>query len=62
MYNLREELEQQLGFDILPREYVFLKSVGRCLTRVSAIAFYSLLINKPLFSSLSSLGMFGFGQ
>ena len=38
IYSLREELEQQLGFDVLPQQYVFLKSVGRCLTRVRVAA------------------------
>ena len=33
---LREEIEQQLGSDLVPRDYVFLKSVGRSLTRVSS--------------------------
>ena len=32
---LREEIDQQLGSDLVPRDYVFLKSVGRSLTRVS---------------------------
>ena len=36
---LRDEIDQQLsGSDIkIPREYVFLKSVGRSLTRVSLV-------------------------
>ena len=34
---LREEVDNQLGSDTVPRDYVFLKSVGRCLTRVSVI-------------------------
>lgn len=34
MYQLRDEIEQQLGADLIPREYVFVKSVGRSLTRV----------------------------
>ena len=35
VYTLREEIEGQLGQDALPRDYVFLKVVGRHLTRVS---------------------------
>ena len=31
---LRQELETQLGDELMPRDYVFLKSVGRCLARV----------------------------
>lgn len=33
VYDLRNELEQQVGEDMLPRDYVFLKSVGRSITR-----------------------------
>ncbi|KAL4236525.1 spermatogenesis-associated C-terminus [Mactra antiquata] len=36
IYALREEIEQQLGSDLVPREYVFVKSVGRSLTRLKA--------------------------
>ena len=32
--NLRDELETQLGAELLPRDYIFLKSVGRSITRV----------------------------
>lgn len=32
--SLREEIENQIGFEIIPREFVFLKCVGRCFTRV----------------------------
>jgi hypothetical protein len=35
IYGLREEVGRQIGYEIIPRDYVFLKSVGRCLTRVS---------------------------
>lgn len=35
VYALRDEIEQQLGTELVPREYVFVKSVGRSLTRVS---------------------------
>ncbi|XP_070562563.1 spermatogenesis-associated protein 1-like isoform X6 [Ptychodera flava] len=34
VFALRDEIEEQLGYDVLPKEYVFLKSVGRCLTQV----------------------------
>ncbi|XP_052833283.1 spermatogenesis-associated protein 1 isoform X5 [Octopus bimaculoides] len=34
VYDLREEIEIQLNSPNLPQEYVFLKSVGRCLTKV----------------------------
>ncbi|XP_013390050.1 spermatogenesis-associated protein 1 isoform X2 [Lingula anatina] len=34
IYELRSEIEVQLGGNNVPKEYVFLKSVGRCLTRV----------------------------
>ncbi|XP_077981582.1 uncharacterized protein LOC144436628 isoform X2 [Glandiceps talaboti] len=34
VYSLRDEIEEQLGYDVLPKDYVFLKSVGRCLTQV----------------------------
>lgn len=33
--NLRDELESQLGAELLPRDFIFLKSVGRSITRVS---------------------------
>ncbi|XP_060568786.1 uncharacterized protein LOC132727355 isoform X2 [Ruditapes philippinarum] len=36
LYALRDEIEQQLGTELVPREYVFVKSVGRSLTRVKA--------------------------
>lgn len=32
--NLRDELEAQLGAELLPRDYIFLKSVGRSITRL----------------------------
>lgn len=35
IYALRDEIEKQLGDQDIPREYVFVKSVGRSLTRVS---------------------------
>ncbi|XP_002733667.1 uncharacterized protein LOC100374267 isoform X2 [Saccoglossus kowalevskii] len=35
IYALRDEIEEQLGADEgVPKEYVFLKSVGRCLTQL----------------------------
>ncbi|XP_033636166.1 spermatogenesis-associated protein 1-like isoform X4 [Asterias rubens] len=34
LYYLRNQIIDQLGYDVLPPEYVFLKSVGRCLTQV----------------------------
>ncbi|CAD5120055.1 DgyrCDS8637 [Dimorphilus gyrociliatus] len=42
IYNLREEIEAQLGNeDIIPKEFIFLKSVGRCLTKVKLRQEYS---------------------
>lgn len=35
VHTLRDEIETQLGFDIVPRDYFFLKSVGRCLAQVT---------------------------
>ncbi|XP_063442437.1 trichohyalin-like isoform X2 [Mytilus trossulus] len=32
--NLRDELETQLGAELLPRDFIFLKSVGRSITRL----------------------------
>ena len=32
---LRDLIDEQLGYEILPRDFVFLHSVGRCFTRVS---------------------------
>ena len=34
---LRSEIVEQLGDEYLPKDYTFLKSVGRCLTQVSTI-------------------------
>ena len=34
---IRETIEDQLGSDIIPEEYVFLRSVGRCLAIVSGL-------------------------
>lgn len=31
----RNEIEKQLGFDFLPKEYVFCKNIGHSLGRVS---------------------------
>ncbi|KAJ8306350.1 hypothetical protein KUTeg_016895 [Tegillarca granosa] len=31
---LRDEIDQQIGTDQIPREYVFLKSVGRSITKL----------------------------
>jgi hypothetical protein len=39
LYALRDEIEQQLGTELVPREYVFVKSVGRSLTRVSILTY-----------------------
>ncbi|XP_052273459.1 uncharacterized protein LOC127873620 isoform X3 [Dreissena polymorpha] len=36
VYALRDEIDQQLGTELVPREYVFLKSVGRSLTRLKS--------------------------
>ncbi|KAL3867870.1 hypothetical protein ACJMK2_040716 [Sinanodonta woodiana] len=36
VFVLRDEIEQQLGTEVIPREYVFLKSVGRSLTRLKS--------------------------
>ena len=33
---MREEIEKECGKEELPSEYVFLKSVGRALTRVKS--------------------------
>ncbi|PAA75722.1 hypothetical protein BOX15_Mlig003676g2, partial [Macrostomum lignano] len=32
--HLRSEIEKQLGFEVVPRSFVYCKSVGRCLTQV----------------------------
>lgn len=40
--DLRNELEQQVGEDMLPRDYVFLKSVGRSITRLKQKQEYQL--------------------
>lgn len=48
MSDLRNELEQQVGEDMLPRDYVFLKSVGRSITRVSAVIQRSLIFSLNL--------------
>lgn len=42
VYDLRNELEQQVGEDMLPRDYVFLKSVGRSITRLKLKQEYQL--------------------
>lgn len=42
VYDLRNELEQQVGEDMLPRDYVFLKSVGRSITRLKQKQEYQL--------------------
>jgi hypothetical protein len=35
LYNLRESIEELCGKEIyFPRDFIFLRSVGRCLTRV----------------------------
>ncbi|XP_022109437.1 spermatogenesis-associated protein 1-like isoform X7 [Acanthaster planci] len=36
LYYLRNQILEQLGYDVLPTEYVFLRSVGRCLTQVKS--------------------------
>ena len=32
---LRDHIEEQLGADVVPEDYVFLRSVGRCMAVVS---------------------------
>lgn len=49
--SLREEIESQIGFEIIPREFVFLKCVGRCFTRVEL---WSLICVEVLLLALVS--------
>ncbi|XP_062619003.1 apical junction molecule-like isoform X8 [Saccostrea cucullata] len=42
LYDLRDELEQQVGVEMLPRDFVFLKSVGRSITRLKQKQEYQL--------------------
>ncbi|XP_078316591.1 spermatogenesis-associated protein 1-like isoform X12 [Crassostrea virginica] len=42
LYDLRDELEQQVGVELLPRDFVFLKSVGRSITRLKQKQEYQL--------------------
>ncbi|XP_048758697.1 spermatogenesis-associated protein 1-like isoform X21 [Ostrea edulis] len=42
VYDLRDELDQQVGVEMLPRDYVFLKSVGRSITRLKQKQEYQL--------------------
>ena len=35
VYGLRDHIEEQLGFDIVPEDFVYLRSVGRCMAVVS---------------------------
>lgn len=37
VFTLRDDIEQQLGLDLTPKDYVFMKCVGRSLTRVSHV-------------------------
>lgn len=39
--SLREEVDSQLGPESVPRDYIFLRSVGRCLTKVLCYSFLS---------------------
>ncbi|KAK3091842.1 hypothetical protein FSP39_023087 [Pinctada imbricata] len=42
VYSLREEIDQQIGAELLPQDYVFLKSVGRSITRLKPKQEYQL--------------------
>ncbi|XP_074641749.1 uncharacterized protein LOC141899386 isoform X4 [Tubulanus polymorphus] len=48
VHDLREDIEKQLGYEVVPKNYVFLKSVGRCLTRVKAKQEYQMKIKHFL--------------
>ncbi|GAB1607162.1 putative uncharacterized protein DDB_G0271606 [Argonauta hians] len=58
VYQLREELEIQLNSADLPQEYVFLKSVGRCLTKVKQHQEYQLKA-KHFLPQLNSAKKYG---
>lgn len=38
--DVRHEIPIQLGDEYLPKDYAFLKSVGRCLTQVNFVLIY----------------------
>ena len=46
---LRDHIEEQLGAEVVPEDYVFLRSVGRCMAVVS---FLSNQADKNLISAL----------
>jgi hypothetical protein len=47
LMNLREQLENQIGGDEnFPREYIFLRSVGRAMTRVRRKQEYDLKVKN----------------
>lgn len=58
IFSLREEIENQLDSPNLPEEYAFLKSVGRCLTKVKQHQEYQLKAKHflPHFNSTKSYG------
>ena len=35
---LRDHIEEQLGAEVVPEDYVFLRSVGRCMAVVSFLS------------------------
>ncbi|ELT88990.1 hypothetical protein CAPTEDRAFT_87156, partial [Capitella teleta] len=43
---LREEIENQLGGEHMPNDYVFLRSVGRCMTRIRPKQEYQLKVRN----------------
>ncbi|XP_035698845.1 ensconsin-like isoform X1 [Branchiostoma floridae] len=54
IYNLREEIEEQLGYDVIPKEFIFLRGVGRALTQVKGRQEFQLKVKNfvpPLASS-----------
>ncbi|XP_064604920.1 spermatogenesis-associated protein 1-like isoform X3 [Liolophura sinensis] len=48
VFTLRDDIEQQLGLDLTPKDYVFMKCVGRSLTRVKPKQEYQLKIKNFL--------------
>ena len=44
--DLRDLVEEQLDHDVVPEDYVFLRSVGRCLAIVSLTLFQIFVISN----------------
>ena len=58
--SLRDELSQQLDRSLFPSSYVFLRSVGKCLTLVSMPDCLLLLYNRHFYDNIIYINYYNY--